>query len=165
MLERELAEMLVEVLHLEMQAADLDPAAPLYGEQGLGLDSIDILEMAEDGRLGPEAPIETEEEIRLLRRRLERLDDRERTVLSHCFGLDGNEPENLSAIGRRLGVSREWVRQIVARALLKLESPGSESAAPAPTPARHRRRQPNAPAPARRDRPVAASRAVGRVTV
>jgi acyl carrier protein len=46
MLERELAEMLVEVLHLEMQAADLDPAAPLYGEQGLGLDSIDILEMA-----------------------------------------------------------------------------------------------------------------------
>ena len=46
MLERELAEMLVEVLHLEIAAADIDPSLPLYGEQGLGLDSIDVLEMA-----------------------------------------------------------------------------------------------------------------------
>ena len=45
-LERELAEMLVEVLHLEQSAGDIDPEAPLYGEQGLGLDSIDILEVA-----------------------------------------------------------------------------------------------------------------------
>lgn len=45
-LERELAEMLVEVLHLDQPAADIDPAAPLYGDQGLGLDSIDILEIA-----------------------------------------------------------------------------------------------------------------------
>jgi acyl carrier protein len=44
--ERELADMLVEVLHLEMSAADIDPEAPLYGDQGLGLDSIDILEIA-----------------------------------------------------------------------------------------------------------------------
>ena len=46
MLERELAEMLVEVLHLEMAPSDIDPSLPLYGEQGLGLDSIDVLEMA-----------------------------------------------------------------------------------------------------------------------
>lgn len=45
-LERELADMLVEVLHLEMAASDIDPEAPLYGDQGLGLDSIDILEIA-----------------------------------------------------------------------------------------------------------------------
>jgi acyl carrier protein len=45
-LERELADMLVEVLHLEMAASDIDPAGPLYGDQGLGLDSIDILEIA-----------------------------------------------------------------------------------------------------------------------
>ena len=45
-LERELADLLIEVLHLEMAAADIDPAAPLYGEPGLGLDSIDILEIA-----------------------------------------------------------------------------------------------------------------------
>ena len=45
-IERELADLLVEVLHLEMAAPDIDPEAPLYGDQGLGLDSIDILEMA-----------------------------------------------------------------------------------------------------------------------
>jgi acyl carrier protein len=45
-LENELAEMLVEVLHLEMPANDIDPEATLYGDEGLGLDSIDILEIA-----------------------------------------------------------------------------------------------------------------------
>jgi acyl carrier protein len=45
-LEHELADMLVEVLRLEMSAGDIDPGAPLYGDQGLGLDSIDILEIA-----------------------------------------------------------------------------------------------------------------------
>jgi acyl carrier protein len=45
-LERELAALLTEVLHLETAPGDIDPEAPLYGEQGLGLDSIDILEIA-----------------------------------------------------------------------------------------------------------------------
>jgi acyl carrier protein len=44
-LERELAVLLVEALNLEVAAADIEPEAPLYGE-GLGLDSIDILEVA-----------------------------------------------------------------------------------------------------------------------
>ena len=43
--ERELAEVIVSALNLETPAADIDPQAPLYGE-GLGLDSIDILEIA-----------------------------------------------------------------------------------------------------------------------
>ena len=44
-LEHELAVLLVDSLNLEVAAADIDPNAPLYGE-GLGLDSIDILEVA-----------------------------------------------------------------------------------------------------------------------
>jgi acyl carrier protein len=44
-LERELADLFVQALNLEVQAGDIDPAAPLYGD-GLGLDSIDILEVA-----------------------------------------------------------------------------------------------------------------------
>jgi acyl carrier protein len=44
-LERELAELLVRALHLELDPAAIDPVAPLYGD-GLGLDSIDILEIA-----------------------------------------------------------------------------------------------------------------------
>jgi acyl carrier protein len=43
--ERELADLIVAALNLEIQADEIDPAAPLYRE-GLGLDSIDILEIA-----------------------------------------------------------------------------------------------------------------------
>jgi acyl carrier protein len=43
--ELELAQLIVTTLNLETQATDIDPEAPLYGE-GLGLDSIDILELA-----------------------------------------------------------------------------------------------------------------------
>jgi len=44
-IERELAVLLVNALNLEVAPADIAPTAPLYGE-GLGLDSIDILEVA-----------------------------------------------------------------------------------------------------------------------
>jgi acyl carrier protein len=44
-LERELAELCVSALNLEQDAAAIDPTALLYGD-GLGLDSIDILELA-----------------------------------------------------------------------------------------------------------------------
>ena len=44
-LQREVATILVEALNLEIAADAIDPEAPLYGE-GLGLDSIDILEVA-----------------------------------------------------------------------------------------------------------------------
>ena len=44
-LQREVAALLVEALNLEIPPESIDPEAPLYGE-GLGLDSIDILEVA-----------------------------------------------------------------------------------------------------------------------
>lgn len=44
-LEQELARLLVECLNLETAAENVDPNAELYGD-GLGLDSIDILELA-----------------------------------------------------------------------------------------------------------------------
>ncbi len=44
-LEREIAQLIVKGLNLPMPADEIDPEAPLYGE-GLGLDSIDILEIA-----------------------------------------------------------------------------------------------------------------------
>jgi acyl carrier protein len=44
-LELELARLLVETLNLEIAAEAIDPAAPLYRE-GLGLDSIDLLELS-----------------------------------------------------------------------------------------------------------------------
>jgi acyl carrier protein len=40
-----LARLIVETLKLELRAEEINPTAPLYGE-GLGLDSIDVLEIA-----------------------------------------------------------------------------------------------------------------------
>jgi acyl carrier protein len=45
-LEQAVAELLVTTLNLETQAADIDPLAPLFGDAGLGLDSIDMLELS-----------------------------------------------------------------------------------------------------------------------
>jgi len=44
-LERDLAVLFVQALNLEMKPEDIDPVAPLFGD-GLGLDSIDVLEVA-----------------------------------------------------------------------------------------------------------------------
>lgn len=44
-LQHEIAALFVQALNLETKPEDIEPDAPLYGE-GLGLDSIDILEVA-----------------------------------------------------------------------------------------------------------------------
>lgn len=44
-LERELAQLFVDALNLDTPAAEIDATASLFGD-GLGLDSIDILEVA-----------------------------------------------------------------------------------------------------------------------
>lgn len=43
--ELELAQLIVATLNLEVAAAEINPSAPLYRD-GLGLDSIDVLELA-----------------------------------------------------------------------------------------------------------------------
>ncbi len=43
--EAELARLMVDTLNLEMDVDAIDPLAPLFGD-GLGLDSIDVLELA-----------------------------------------------------------------------------------------------------------------------
>lgn len=42
--EQELAALIVETVHLEIAPHDVEPTAPLFGD-GLGLDSIDMLEI------------------------------------------------------------------------------------------------------------------------
>jgi acyl carrier protein len=42
---QEVAELIVSALNLDMSPAEIEPEAPLFGE-GLGLDSIDVLEIA-----------------------------------------------------------------------------------------------------------------------
>jgi RNA polymerase primary sigma factor len=55
-----------------------------------------------------------------LRQLLDDLPPKERAILFDRFGLGSETPMTLEAIGRRLGVTRERVRQIEAAALEKL---------------------------------------------
>lgn len=69
----------------------------------------------------PEVALELDEERAEILRRMSQLEDRERQVLILRFGLMGEEPLTLKEIGRRLGVTREWVRKIELRAVSRLE--------------------------------------------
>jgi RNA polymerase primary sigma factor len=51
-----------------------------------------------------------------------RLNPRMRQVLALRFGLDGNIPQTLEEVGQGLGITRERVRQLEARALRELRS-------------------------------------------
>ena len=53
---------------------------------------------------------------------LDDLSANERTVLRRRFGLEGDPPETLEAIGQRLKLSRERVRQIETAGIRKLRA-------------------------------------------
>jgi RNA polymerase primary sigma factor len=63
--------------------------------------------------------LEVEDDLAEARRRLDRLEARERDVVAWHFGLDG-EAQTYAQIGHRLGVTRDWAREIQVRALRKL---------------------------------------------
>jgi RNA polymerase primary sigma factor len=68
----------------------------------------------------PGREIESLDDQRQLRVRMECLESRERTILSLRYGLDNEAPLTLKEIGDRLGVTREWVRKIELKAIRKL---------------------------------------------
>ncbi len=56
---------------------------------------------------------------------LERLNDRERTIIEMRYGLGNQEPATLDEVGRHFNVTRERIRQIEAKALAKMRHPSS----------------------------------------
>ena len=58
---------------------------------------------------------------------LERLDERERQIVTSRFGLTrGQEPLKLKQVGAAMGVTKERVRQIQCRAMNKLRKAAEE---------------------------------------
>ena len=62
-----------------------------------------------------------------IRKMLGYLDQREQTIIIRRFGLEPNsEPMTLKEVGRELGVTKERIRQLEARALQKLRMAAAE---------------------------------------
>jgi RNA polymerase primary sigma factor len=103
-----------EVRQAARAVTSLDKPVGEEGDASLG-----DLVAGEAAPMDEEVLVSFEEET--LHRALAELPDREREVLTLRYGLDGAEgPTSLEEIGRRLGLTRERVRQIEGRALERL---------------------------------------------
>ena len=80
-------------------------------------------ELLEDGHATPEQALTKTQLHDDLEALLEELSGREAEVIRLRFGLENDTPQTLSQIGEDLHLSRERVRQIETRALLKLRQP------------------------------------------
>lgn len=71
----------------------------------------------------PDANLSARSDRRLLLRVLNSLDAREAQILRLHFGLEDHEPRTLARIGKKMGLTKERVRQIKEKALDKLRHP------------------------------------------
>ncbi|MBI4609589.1 MAG: sigma-70 family RNA polymerase sigma factor [Candidatus Rokubacteria bacterium] len=107
-------EQLAELEGLRQHPVSLETPVGAQGKGVLG-DLVADRPLSPDKRLG-----ELLREQADLAQVLDALNDKERAVLRLRFGLDGEEPTTLESIGRRMGLTRERVRQIEATGLKKL---------------------------------------------
>ena len=89
----------------------------------------------------PEASLIRREATGLVRQAMDKLTDRQRTVIALRYGIRGNATLTLGEIGRVIGVSHETVRQIECQAKVRLlqlfkRSRGVRAPARRPYPAR-----------------------------
>jgi RNA polymerase primary sigma factor len=98
----------------------LSTHAPLAGTDSLTLDDA----LADESVRDPGEKLDARVVERAMHELLDDLEPRERAVLESRFGLGYEPVQTLQVIGQRLGLSRERVRQIEARALERLRRGG-----------------------------------------
>ncbi len=102
------------MLRLNERVSSLDVAVSSDSERPL----VDVI--ADESIVDP-AGILADEHIRgNCSEWIDELEPKQAAVVRHRFGLDGHERETLEAVGKRLGVTRERVRQIELDALRRL---------------------------------------------
>ncbi|HSV15360.1 MAG TPA: sigma-70 family RNA polymerase sigma factor, partial [Tepidisphaeraceae bacterium] len=69
---------------------------------------------------GPDDQVTNTDELRHLAELLDEIDQRASKILKLRYGLEGEDPMTLKEIGKRIGLTRERVRQIEHEALAKL---------------------------------------------
>lgn len=94
------------------------PTQSVEAEGGMSLPDL----LADEKTPQPEDVISSRTEAGVLKRMMDQIDTREAAVLRMRFGLDDGEAMTLKDIGRRIGLTRERVRQIEAEALRKLNA-------------------------------------------
>lgn len=105
----------VEAIHLHgLRMSSLDD--PIGDEP---CDTLSGL-LEDDAQLSVEAQMMHREAGTNVRQLYEQLDDKERAVICRRFGFDGGTPQTLAQVGERIGISREGVRLIERRAILRL---------------------------------------------
>lgn len=97
--------------------------APNQSPSSADGESPDLAEICEDTRsLSPEDPVVRSEELQLVMKLLDSIDERDARVLRLRYGLEGQEPLTLKEIGREVGLTRERVRQIEMEALRRIQT-------------------------------------------
>src|SRR5581483_7930037 len=97
---------------------ELAPFADGEGPEGPGLDEV----LADDRSKTPDDLLVENDDLERIFGRLERLDEREATVIRMRFGLGPYSPMTLREVGENLGMTRERARQLERQALARLTS-------------------------------------------
>jgi RNA polymerase primary sigma factor len=106
-----------QVLSMVQQPTSLDLPIGEDGDATLG----DLIEATD--AVDPHAAAEASALQRILAEALAELTPREQRILRMRFGIDGTSDHTLAEVGEELGVTRERIRQIEAKALEKLRHP------------------------------------------
>jgi len=106
-----------QILSMVQQPTSLDAPVGEDGDATLG----DLIEATDV--IDPQVAAEASALRRVLAEALAELTPREQHILRKRFGIDGAADQTLAEIGEELGVTRERIRQIEAKALKKLRHP------------------------------------------
>ncbi|MCL4209154.1 MAG: RNA polymerase sigma factor RpoD/SigA [Phycisphaeraceae bacterium] len=108
----------IQIIRRAIKATHSRSHAP-SDAQGDAMDFADLLPDTHDAT--PDNHVAEGDELRMVLKLIDAIDERDARVLRLRYGLEGRQPLTLKEIGREVGLTRERVRQIEVEALRKLQ--------------------------------------------